>query len=171
MRRAAPVSTGPTPSRGGALAVVLAIAALFGLAALSIEWWPQGDASPGRGTPPLFVAFVLSVFGACCIALGALWASLRAREALHELRQREAAFSHIGGAWLWQTDREHRIVALRPPAGAADADWAAKPAGQPTLWEYFGGPDTSEDTLALAARLKERSALDAVTLRGAGPQA
>jgi len=62
--------------------------------------------------------------------------------------------------WTWHTDAAHRLVALRPPQGAAPADWSGHALEQP-IWEHFG-PD---DEAALRAQLASGAPLDDIQVR------
>jgi signal transduction histidine kinase len=84
---------------------------------------------------------------------GALEAELR------EARTWSRCLDELLEVATWRTDREHRLVQLRPPQGADAAVWPAWPgpgATPPLLWERF----TPADAAALRACLDRQAPLD-----------
>jgi signal transduction histidine kinase len=75
----------------------------------------------------------------------------QARDELHDL-------ADMLDVWQWRSDAEHRLVLLRPPHGAAAADWSAAP-GSP-LWDALAPADAP----ALQARLASRAPLDDIAV-------
>lgn len=66
-----------------------------------------------------------------CIAVGATLALRASRsrqalaDALHDSRARSACLEVLLDGWSWQSDREHRLIGLRPPSGAPAATWSS----------------------------------------------
>jgi len=66
-----------------------------------------------------------------CIAVGATLALRASRsrqalaDALHDSRARSACLEVLLDGWSWQSDREHRLIGLRPPPGAPATSWSS----------------------------------------------
>jgi signal transduction histidine kinase len=102
------------------------------------------------------------------VGLSALAAGF-ARRALRERvwqQDREAARRLVDllDVWFWQTDADHRLTLLRPPAQAADAVWQAARAVQGPLWDALACPDAA----ALQARLQAGAPLQDIEAAWAG---
>ena len=80
-------------------------------------------------------------------------------DALSDTRSRLQCLEELLDVWQWQTDRDHRLVYMRPPHGAASADWAVSTQPMP-LWQYF----RITDEKALRARLARAAPLDEVAV-------
>ncbi|MBX3620537.1 MAG: hypothetical protein KF891_11220 [Rhizobacter sp.] len=85
-------------------------------------------------------------------------------QALQASRASEQALASTLDVWQWRTDAQHRLVALRPPAGSTEA-WPALD-GRPLMWEQFRTPDTM-----LRARMQSQAPLDGLEARLAGNEA
>ncbi len=111
----------------------------------------------------LFVlpALMFSIFAA--IVLRASGQRRRLVDALRTARQQLQSVDELLDVWQWQTDAQHRLVRLRPPHGAPQADWAS-PAGPQLLWERF----ETDQPAALQAQLQGAVALDDVAARHTG---
>ncbi|MEP6874321.1 MAG: ATP-binding protein [Burkholderiales bacterium] len=121
------------------------------------------DAASGPISATLSMLLFTLALAALALAVGAILA-LRAANArsnvaeeLRALRARDQVIEQVLDVWVWHSDAAHRLVAVRPPHGAASSDWTAAQAPGP-LWECFK-PD---DTAALQARLGSGAALDDV---------
>lgn len=108
------------------------------------------------------VAVVLAALVAAAFALGRLQQQRRDTDALREARARQHLLDQVLDVWQWQTDRNHRLARLQPPAGAALAAWAAPSGGQP-LWERVEGG--SDAHAGLRAQLESMVPLRDVAVR------
>ncbi len=108
--------------------------------------------------PPLLFEFALAaaalVVGAL-LAVGLLRSRQRLTESLREARARSDCLEPLLEVWQWQSASDHRVVSIRPPAGAPAAAWSAGPAAT-SLWECF----TAVDADALRAKLAAAAPLD-----------
>ncbi|MBI5256490.1 MAG: hypothetical protein HY855_08325 [Burkholderiales bacterium] len=137
----------PAPARpeGAALPLVVAVACAAIVAALL-----AGTQGPGV----LWSVLALLLVAATGLLAGALWARQRQQARLHDARQQWQLLQQLNDAWLWQTDAEHRLVRLQPPAGAPASSWADGAFSGERLWERFeGGDDT------LPSRMQARQPL------------
>jgi signal transduction histidine kinase len=98
-----------------------------------------------------------------------IWLALRALRSQRTLvqalmleRARVQCIEPLLDVWLWQTDPKHRVVSMRPPAGAQSAEWAATKLHAP-LWEQF----TADDVDALRAKLDSAAPLDDIAVHRA----
>jgi signal transduction histidine kinase len=96
-----------------------------------------------------------------------IWLALRALrsqrvlvQALLQERARAQCIEPLLDVWLWQTDDQHRIVSMRPPAGAPSAEWAAAKLQAP-IWEQL----IADDPTALRAQLDSAVPLDGIAVR------
>jgi signal transduction histidine kinase len=112
----------------------------------------------------LAVAVIALVVGAT-----ALFRSARVRERLtedlRESRARAQSLDPLLDVWLWQSDREHRIVSLRPPHGAGAREWSGTQEALSFVWDEF----KADDDAALRAQLKSAAPLDDVPVRRSSP--
>jgi signal transduction histidine kinase len=129
---------------------------------------PSDSAVPGLNATLVFLvllpALMLAVFAA--LALRAASRQRRLLEALRETRAQLQSVDDLLDVWQWQTDTRHQLVQLRPPQGAAQADWSSA-RSLPLLWDLFG----VDNLAALQAQLQAAAALDGVPARlanGAG---
>jgi signal transduction histidine kinase len=91
-----------------------------------------------------------------------IWLALRALrsqrslvQALLQERARSQCIEPLLDVWLWQTDPQHRLVSMRPPAGAPSTEWTVAKLHAP-LWEQF----IADDADALRAKLDGAVPLD-----------
>jgi signal transduction histidine kinase len=171
-----------------ALFTIIHMTRLDGTSANRRLCWPQRMAAwaalaglaPARAadaaTTPISTTLAAALFAlalaALALAVGAVLA-LRAANArrdeaeeLRALRARDQAIEQLLDVWLWHTDAAHRLVAIRPPQGAAARDWSLAQTPAP-LWECFK-PDAGA---ALEARLGSGAPLDDVPVVFAGAEA
>ena len=97
-------------------------------------------------------------------AVAALWITRREQHLNAQLRQARTELHDLSDmldVWQWHSDREHRLVSLRPPHGEAGTPWPGV-AGQPPLWDAFEAGDAA----ALKARLANHAPLDDVEVAG-----
>ncbi|MEQ1684921.1 MAG: ATP-binding protein [Burkholderiaceae bacterium] len=144
-------------------------AALFSTALLAWALWaatasrlPAGSpepATPGLNAALVFLfvlpALMFTVFAA--LTLRAAGQRRQLGEALRATRLQLQNVDELLDVWQWQTDAQHRLVQLRPPHGAAPADWASA-AAPVLLWERF----SVDNAPALQAQLRSAVALGGV---------
>ena len=112
--------------------------------------------------------FTLALAAVALVLLAtlALRAARSRREVAEELRSARArshALEQVLDVWSWQSDGEHRLIALRPPQGASAGDWSATRLPV-ALCDHFN----AEDAPALRAQLTNGAPLDDVKVRLAG---
>jgi signal transduction histidine kinase len=98
-----------------------------------------------------------------------VWLALRAlrsqRTLVHALLQ-ERARAHciepLLDVWVWQTNAQHQLISMRPPAGAQSAEWTATKLHAP-LWQQF----IADDEAALRAKLDSAAPLDDIAVQRA----
>jgi signal transduction histidine kinase len=137
----------------------------------TLAWWRLGPApdvvAPDRplataaaSTPASDPSFAL-LATALGSALGGIFL-VRLQRRASQGRRASVELQALGDlldVWQWQTDAAHRLVAVRPPAGAPAADWAD--AAEPrVLWEHF----RADDAAALQARMKSAASLHDVAV-------
>jgi signal transduction histidine kinase len=103
---------------------------------------------------------LLVALAATAAALGTMRQLRRTSGELRDAHDRLHCMDELLDAWQWQTDVEHRMLLLRPPSGAAVADWSAAATGLP-LWEQF----RVDQEAALRARLASHAPLDDLTVQ------
>jgi signal transduction histidine kinase len=91
-------------------------------------------------------------------------------DALRSARARADCIEPLLDGWLWQTDRTHRLIGLKPPAGASAEAWSATVAPAASIFDAF----TAADTGALRARVEAAAPLEAIAVglaaAGAAPR-
>ena len=124
----------------------------------------SAHAAGGVDGAGVFSAPVVNVaLAAAALLIGAIlaWRVSRSRrrlgEELRSERARAQCLEQLLDVWQWHSDAQHRIVLMRPPAGAPAGDWSAltRPA---YVWELFH----VDDDAALRARLASAAPLDDV---------
>jgi signal transduction histidine kinase len=117
----------------------------------------------------LFACVALLLAAAAAFATGRLLERRRQQRALREARAQAQLLHQVLDVWRWQTDRDHRLTLLQPPAGAAaDTGPPAAPAGRP-LWEHFtGGAATGGAHPPLRAQLESQLPLHDIAVHAAG---
>ncbi|MEO6408597.1 MAG: ATP-binding protein [Burkholderiaceae bacterium] len=147
----------------GSGAIVDAIggrALLLAMAALPTAGLAAAPAAAGAATSPAATGAALGWIFFVVTVAALLFGLRRLRHTAGELvetRQRLQALADVLDVWQWHSDAEHRLIALRPPAGAAASAWSAAELHKP-LWDLFR-PD---DEAAFKAQLDNRSPLDDV---------
>lgn len=147
-------------------------AALITTVLLAWLLWAAMPRPPAADTPApglsatLVFLFVLPALMFTAFAALALRASNQRRQLVEALRAARLKLQNVDellDVWQWRTDAQHRLVQIRPPHGAPQADWvvAATPV---SLWERFAVDNPS----ALQAQLQSAVALDGVEARLAG---
>jgi signal transduction histidine kinase len=95
------------------------------------------------------------------LAAWAGWRMLRhdtaLRQRLHEAVELQRALHELAGAWVWRSDAQQHVVALRPPAGQAAAPLVGASIGRALPEVFRTGPDVT-----LAALLDSGAPIDAV---------
>ncbi len=118
---------------------------------------------PGFDAAATDTALILVLVILAGVVAVAAWALLQQHRSQRQLRAARDQLQVLGGlldVWQWQTDRQHRLIALRPPAGAPPGAWSAMPAST-LLWERFSSPDCA----ALRARMDSGASLDDIEVR------
>jgi signal transduction histidine kinase len=87
--------------------------------------------------PGLLVSMAVLLTAAACTAAGALWHHQKVASRLAEARMQHHLLLQLTDAWVWQTDRDHRLVRLQPPQAAPASAWATGAASGQLLWERF----------------------------------
>jgi signal transduction histidine kinase len=119
----------------------------------------------------LLALVAAAVFGAICVAAGALWMQARAQRLLRELARDREQLLELAEAWIWRTDADLRITQWRPPAQRAAAWRDAAPigrrlaeialpaevAGTALLAADCTGPHVDPDATPLARQLREHA--------------
>ncbi len=166
---------GPCPTRrnggrGPRLARLLA-GPLRGVAALAALAACTPAAAGGLSLPPempwLFAAAVLLSAGAAGYAIGALRERRRADAALRAAREEQRSLAALSDGWAWQTDADHLLQRLQPPAGAPAAEWSRSAGAGVALWQRFDSA-VPGDTAGLRARLQSHAAFGALPVRQVG---
>ncbi|MBI3368307.1 MAG: hypothetical protein HY021_07635 [Burkholderiales bacterium] len=110
--------------------------------------------------PGLLAGFAMLLTALACALAGALWNRHKHTARIAETRLQMHQLVQLVDGWLWQTDREHRLIRLQPPQGAPGSSWAAGgPSGQ-LLWDRFIDPEGT-----LAQRMAAHSALAEMAVR------
>jgi signal transduction histidine kinase len=149
-------------------------AALITIVLLAWLLWAAMPAPPASGadTPAsglsatLLFLFVLPALMFTAFAAVALRVASHRRqlvEALRVTRLQLQSVDELLDVWQWHTDAQHRLVQIRPPHGAPQADWATTSAPL-LLWERF----SVDNPPALQAQLQGAVALCDVEARLAG---
>jgi signal transduction histidine kinase len=134
-----PAAGRPRPHVAAAAAAMLVVCtAARADAGAAAAWWPVA-AGLGLGL---------------AAGAAALWVArghLRDRAEIRGLRERETCLAEMSSDWQWRSDAAHRLVALRPPAGAPHADWTLAAPGA-CVWEVFAAADGAALKRCLEAR-------------------
>ena len=131
------------------------------LASAASAWAAEPEAASTALTAAMFT-LALAALALSAIGVLALRASRQRRELageLHAARTHTQALAELLDVWSWRSDRDHRLVAIRPPQGAAAADWSAVQLPLP-VWEVF----SAEDNAALRAQLTSGAAVNDVKI-------
>lgn len=156
--------------------ITMLCGAIVAVALGAIVWFNSAghdavDTSQGVG--PIFWTMLLTMLMLAAGLVGAVRAHVRGLQrqqtlgdALRDARSRLQCVEELLDVWQWQTDRDHRLVYLRPPHGAESADWAVSTQHMP-LWQYF----RITDEKALRARLARAAPLDEAAVLRADPVA
>ncbi|MEO7152764.1 MAG: ATP-binding protein [Burkholderiaceae bacterium] len=141
----------------GTRSQAIRIAARHGALTMATAGWPllARAAEPAERESGLSIGLLLMALAAVLAATA--WQLWRTRSELADARQHLQRLADLLDVWHWHSDAGHRLVALRPPAGAPPAAWSAVELNQP-LWEVF----RSDDEAAFRARLDSQAPLDDV---------
>ena len=114
------------------------------------------------------LALVAAAAGAW-VAVGLLRERQRLRDALQAAGTRARCLAPLLEQWIWETDAEHRLRLLRPPAAAPARAWAlaaeVSTASPVAFWERFSAADPA----ALGARLDAGADFDGWSGHIGGP--
>ena len=123
------------------------LAALPGLTACS-----NGDAATGAW---VFGVVAMLLVAAAAYALGTMRTRQRLEAELRTAHREAQTATELLDSWVWQSDSQHRLSRLHPPAGASTDEWQ-RPAGEgAALWERFESA-TPADVAGLRARLESQ---------------
>lgn len=146
--------------RLGAIAIPIAIATLargaMAAAVASLHGAARAATEPGSTSTPQAVPVWVVVIMLVGAALAGWLIQRERRKAerlthdLREARQWGQALADGLDVWQWRTDREHRIIQLRPPAGCDIATWSS-PAQGLALWAGVQCPDVDALKLCLGS--------------------
>lgn len=107
------------------------------------------DVAPVAATVGLGLGLALGagfVVLSLLVVLYVLRRSERWRVETEDLRQRQARHAALGrllDVWQWQTDPQHRLISLQPPAGDLKSPPGAALSAEPAVvWEHFTVVDT-----------------------------
>ena len=130
--------------------------------ALGLAWSAPASASQSAAGPSWLASALGVLLGGVALALlgWQQWRASSATRGAREARDRLRCMDELLDLWQWQTDAEHRLVRLRPPRGAASADWSAALPGAP-LWQHF----RSAHEAALRAKLDSHAPLDDIDVQ------
>ncbi len=136
-------------------------------AAFTLPGLASAQGIAGGNTPlASMVMAVALAFAVAALVVGAWWALRQVQsqqqltDALRNARARADYIEPLLDGWLWQTDRTHRLVGLKPPAGASAEAWSATVAPVASLFDAFIAADTG----ALRARVEAAAPLDAIAV-------
>ena len=150
-------------------------AARFASLLAALPWHGQAAAQAEAGItiagarfgPTLLLTIAVGA-GALLLLAVVIWRAARAQRALttqlREARARSTCLEPLLDVWLWQSDAQHRTVAIRPPHGAPAGDWAATVISTP-LHERFAPADAA----ALQAMLASAAAIDDLAVQLGAP--
>jgi signal transduction histidine kinase len=114
---------------------------------ITAPWW--------FATAALLVVVLAAVIG---MLLGTLRSDRRLSAALRASQHDRQGLQQLLDVWWWQTDAQHRLLHMHPPAGAAVDAWSQVPAAGEPLWNCF--EVISEPAVAgLRARLGSQATL------------
>jgi signal transduction histidine kinase len=129
--------------------------------------WAAEPGADATAASPFAAPWALTLaIAALALVIGA-WLAFRAARTqrglaaeLRDARARSQCLEPLLDLWVWESDREHRIVSMRPPPGAPMSDWSPAQ-GAPLLWERF----SVDDEAAFRAKLQSGVPLDDTPVR------
>jgi len=128
------------------------------LVALRLLTMAPMQSSAAAATWPWWAIALPALLAGALLAWWALRRHARLAAALRDARSDAAALAEQLDCWQWRSDAGHRLVALRPPAGA---DWPTAPDDPLPLWKCF----VIADPAALRARLDAHAPLHDLALQ------
>lgn len=137
---------------------------------------PQGaDVAPAAASVGLGLGLALGagfVVLSLLVVLHVLRRSERWRAEAEDLRQRQARHAALGrllDVWQWQTDPQHRLISLQPPAGDLKShSGTALPTEPAAVWEHFTVVDTEARQAAWRHSLQTHQATGEVLVSFGG---
>ncbi len=149
--------SGSWAATGSALLVLSAQASAAEAAGASAApWW--------FATAALVVVVLAAVAGA---VFGASRGENRLQAALRASQRERQSLQQLLDVWTWQTDAQHRLLHMHPPAGAAADAWGQAPAAGEPLWDCFEIAGKA-GAAGLRARLETQAALSDLRVRAIG---
>ena len=131
-----------------------ASAAALGLLAFATASHAQAADRPVAEVSLWIIGIVLLL----ALSAACTWLLVRQQRLSRRMRQfrlQQRALGDLLDLWQWRSGPDHRITGIRPPAGAAAANWSSSAMGMP-LWEHFPARQTD----ALRARLEAHAPLE-----------
>jgi signal transduction histidine kinase len=125
-------------------------------ASAAASWW--------FATTALFVVVLAAVAGAL---FGTQRSERRLASALRASQRDRQVLQQLLDVWSWQTDAQHRLLHIHPPAGAAADAWGRAPAAGQPLWDCFELADAT-DVAGLRPRLESQAALSDLGVQSVG---
>jgi len=120
---------------------------------------PAADTASATGAPWWFATAALLAVAGAAIA-GVLFGSLRSERrlaaALSASHRDRWVLQQLLDVWSWQTDAQHRLLHMHPPAGAAADAWGQAPAAGQPLWDCFEVASAA-DVAGLRVRLESQT--------------
>jgi signal transduction histidine kinase len=114
-------------------------------------------------------AALLAVVGAAIAGVwfGTLRAESRMAASLRASQRDRQGLQQVLDVWAWQTDAQHRLLHMHPPAGAASDAWGQSPSAGKALWNCFevAGPAAAA---GLRARLESQAPLTGLRVTSVG---
>jgi signal transduction histidine kinase len=142
-----------------------ALTGLSGTAAFVTLTALAGCSDTTAGSAPwLFGTVALLIVAGAGFALGGQRERRRAESALRGAQRNSQSLAALLDAWSWQTDPQHRLQRLQPPAGAGADEWARSPGAGVALWERFESA-VPGDVAGLRARLESQVAFSDLRVR------
>jgi signal transduction histidine kinase len=114
--------------------------------------------------PWLFGTVALLLAATAAFAAGTLRARRRLEAELRSARRETQTATELLDTWAWQSDAEHRLLRLHPPAGASADEWQRQAGEGATLWDRFETAARS-DVAGLRARLESQLAFADLRVR------
>jgi signal transduction histidine kinase len=107
------------------------------------------------GGPWIFGAVALLLVASAAYGVGTVRTRQRLEAELRTAHRETQTAIELLDTWAWQSDAQHRLLRLHPPAGASADEWQRHAGEGATLWERFESA-TPADVAGLRARLESQ---------------